>query len=323
MRRLIEVLTLPVIVCVFLLNSDAGATGAPQVKRNPGAPPRKIKLSGTVTGNQPDRLIVLDSKNQQRVVLKTSTTKFIKQQRRGGQATNPDNVVGGLYVYVVGIAGDNDEVIAEVVTFSQRDLQVAMTIEARVAALEERTSSVETKVSEVEGNSQRISGQLDELAAVSNAARGGGKAAQATADAAVVGVNATNDRMTAVDDYMADKVITISFPVNSAVITDQAKAQLQTLASELSQLKGYLVEVAGYGDKTGTSERNIALSQERADAIAQYLARNGLVPVRRLLWPVGYGTRDTSQATGRVEIRILLNKGLTAPAPTMSPSVSP
>jgi hypothetical protein len=42
---------------------------------------------------------------------------------------------------------------------------------------------------------------LDELAAVSNAARGGAKAAQATADAAVAGVNATNERISALDDY--------------------------------------------------------------------------------------------------------------------------
>jgi outer membrane protein OmpA-like peptidoglycan-associated protein len=325
MRRVIKGLALLVIVCVFLLHSDVGATVALQVKKNRGAQPRKIKLSGTVTGNQSDRLIVLDSRNQQRVVRKTGTTRYIKTQRRSGQVANQNNVVGGLYVYVIGILGDNDEVIAEQITFSDRDLRVAMTIEARVAALEERTIDVEKKVSEVEGSSQRIAGQLDELAAVSNAARGGGKAAQATADAAVSGVNATNDRMTAVDDYTVDRVITISFPVNSALITDQAKGQLQALGSELSQLKGYLVEVAGFGDKTGTSEKNIAISQERADAVAQYLARNGLVPVRRLLWPVGYGTRDSSQAAGigRVEIRILLNKGLTAPAPTMSPGVSP
>jgi outer membrane protein OmpA-like peptidoglycan-associated protein len=323
MRRLIKGLTLLVIVCVFLLNSDIGATVAPQVKHKGGARPRKIKLSGTITGNQPDRLIVLDFGNQQRIVRKTSTTRYIRTQRRGGKVANQNNVMDGLYVSVIGIPGDNDEVIAEVVTFSDRDLRVAMTIEARVAALEERTSDVENKVSQVEGSSQRVAGQLEELAAVSNAARGGGKAAQATADAAVAGVNATNDRMTAVDDYTVVRVITISFPVNSAVITDQAKGQLQALGSELSQLKGYLVEVAGFGDKTGTSEKNIDIGQERADAVAQYLARNGLVPVRRLLLPIGYGTRDNSQAAGigRVEIRILLNKGLTAPAPTMNPGV--
>ena len=58
----------------------------------------------------------------------------------------------------------------------------------------ERTDT-ENKLSQVEANAQRLSGQLEELAAVSNAARGGAKAAQATADAAVAGVNATNERI--------------------------------------------------------------------------------------------------------------------------------
>src|SRR5262249_16240294 len=156
-----------------------------------------------------------------------STTQYIQKQMRGPRAANQNKMMGGLYVDVVGIAGDNDEVIAQVITFSERDLHVAMTIESRVAALETRTSDVENKVSQDEASSQRISGQLEELAAVSNAARGGQKAAQATADAAVTGVNATNDRITAVDDFTVEKVITINFPANSAVITDQAKAQLE------------------------------------------------------------------------------------------------
>jgi hypothetical protein len=43
-----------------------------------------------------------------------------------------------------------------------------------------------------------LSGQIDELVAVSNAARGARR--QETADAAVAGVNATSDRISALDD---------------------------------------------------------------------------------------------------------------------------
>ena len=339
MPRLTIVLTVLVINSLCLVNSQvdgdlrsgsrSNAAGwtmvIPPQKPNRAAPPRKIRLSGIIGGQESDRFTVIDSRNHETVVLKTDATRFIVKQMRGGKKTGGSNLFGGMHVEVIGVPGANDEVKAEVITFTDFDYRVAQAVESRIRPIEERTSNVESKVSAVEGNNQRLSGQLEELAAVSNAARGGTKAAQATADAAVAGVNATNERITAIDDFVVAKSITIGFTAKSTEITEQAKAQLQQFGAELSQMKGYVVEVAGFGDKTGTKEENIVVSQERADAVARYLVTNGLVPVRRLLLPVGYGTRESAEASGgRVEIRILMNKGLTSPAPTMNPgSVSP
>ena len=55
-----------------------------------------------------------------------------------------------------------------------------------------RVGPAEARLTQAEENAQRVSGQIDELMAVSNAASGGAKAAQETADAAIAGVNATN-----------------------------------------------------------------------------------------------------------------------------------
>lgn len=268
---------------------------------------------------QGDTLKLLDSRNRKWVVRKTDATCVIKKQACANQRMDQDSLVVGLDMEVVGSPGGKDEVIAEVITFTVQAYIIAKAIEARFTPLEERTSNVESKMTTTEENTQRLSGQLEELAAVSNAARGGGKVAQATADAAVAGVNATNDRIAATDDYIVERTITIQFPVKSAVIPEQAKAQLQVLGPVFSQMRGYFVEVAGFGDQTGTNEENTAISQARADAVARYLATSGLVPVRRLLLPLGYGTGKSAQLIGRVEIRVLINKGLTAPAPTMTP----
>ena len=59
--------------------------------------------------------------------------------------------------------------------------------------------------------------------AISNAARGGAKAAQETADAAVEGVNATNSRITAMDDYVVQSTATVNFQVGSARLSPEAK----------------------------------------------------------------------------------------------------
>ena len=135
-------------------------------------------------------------------------------------------------------------------------------------------------------------------------------------------MNATNDRISALDDCNVKEVVTINFDPGSAVLTEQTKSRLIELGRELSKMKGYVIEVAGFGDKTGTSDRNTEISQRRADAVARYLVGNGLVSVRRLLMPFGYGTSEGAghSAVGQAEIRILTNSGLVQPAPTMTPA---
>ena len=58
---------------------------------------------------------------------------------------------------------------------------------ANAQSIDARVSPAEDRISAAEQNAQRMSGQIDELMAISNAAKGGAKAAQDTADAAVEG----------------------------------------------------------------------------------------------------------------------------------------
>jgi outer membrane protein OmpA-like peptidoglycan-associated protein len=196
----------------------------------------------------------------------------------------------------------------------------------------------------VEQNAQRLSGQLDELAAVSNAARGGAKAAQETADRAVEGVNATNTRISALDDYDAQTSQSILFKVGSATLLPEAKQQLDTIAQQASnavlsadskskldqiaqqalQAKGYVLEVSGFASADGSTEANRRLSQRRADAVIRYLVENHNIPLRRIITPYGFGemqpvadntTREGREQNRRVEVQVLVNRGLTQGAP--------
>jgi outer membrane protein OmpA-like peptidoglycan-associated protein len=220
---------------------------------------------------------------------------------------------------------------AEKIRFNESDLRVARAVESRAAPLEDRASNTESKLSQVEANAQRMSGQIDELAAVSNAARGGAKAAQATADAAISGVNATNERISALDDYEPQTVTAVNFKTGSSVLLPDSKTKLDDIAAKAMNAKGYVLEVSGYADTTGSVNRNRLLSQQRADAVIRYLVENHQIPLRRIVTPYGYGesnpvadntTRDGRAQNRRVEIKLLVNKGLTAPAPTMNPGTS-
>ena len=247
---------------------------------------------------------------------------------RSGTNYGQTQILRGLNLEVEGRGGSNGELIADKVRFSETDLRTARTVEARANPLEEQAKVTEGRLSDVEQNAQKLSGQIDELAAVSNAARGGAKAAQDTADAAIAGVNATNDRISALDDYVPQETTSVNFRVGSSVLTADGKAKLDAIATKALNAKGYVLEVTGFADSTGATERNRQLSSRRADAVIRYLVEQHQIPLRRIVTPYGFGESnpiaDNKTRTGRaenrrVEVKVLVNKGLTQPTPTMNP----
>lgn len=294
---------------------------------------QKMKIKGVVTRRDADTFTVRDSNGVDTVVRLDDRTSVKSNGGflRSGSNFAQTNILRGLNLEVEGRGNGSGELTAEKIRFKEADLRVARAVESRAAPLEDRASSTETKLSQVEANAQRLSGQLDELAAVSNAARGGAKAAQDTADSAVAGVNATNERISALDDYEPQSVAAVNFRSGSAVLLPDSKTKLDDIATKALNAKGYVLEVSGYADTTGTVERNRILSQRRADAVIRYLVENHNIPLRRIVTPYGYGeshpvaentSREGRAQNRRVEIKLLVNKGLTAPAPSMNKSGS-
>lgn len=294
---------------------------------------QKMKIKGVVTERNADSFTVRDINGVDTVVRLDNRTSiktnggFLHSGKNYGQT----NILRGLNLEVEGTGNPAGELIADKVRFNESDLRVALSVESRAVPLEERASTTEAKVRAVEENAQRLSGQIDELAAVSNAARGGARAAQETADAAVAGVRGTNDRISALDDYVPQSTAAVNFKVNSAVLLPEAQGKLDEIAAKALNSKGYVIEVSGYTDSTGGILKNQVLSQRRADAVIRYLVENHQVPLRRIVTPFGYGktnpvadntTREGRAQNRRVEVKLLINKGLTQPAPTMNTPAS-
>jgi len=293
----------------------------------------KMKIKGVVVKRDADTFTVRDLTGNDTVVRLTDRTSV---KTKGGflrSGTNyaQTNILRGLNLEVEGRGGSSGELVADSVRFNETDFRTARAVDSRSAPLEDRATASEGRISEVEQNAQKLSGQLDELAAVSNAARGGAKAAQDTADAAVAGVNATNERISALDDYVPQETAAVTFRVGSSVINAENKAKLDAIATKALNAKGYVLEVTGFADATGNTERNRALSSRRADAVIRYLVENHQIPLRRIVTPYGFGesnpvadnkTRDGRAQNRRVEVKVLVNKGLTQPAPTVAPGTS-
>src|SRR5258707_11119665 len=293
----------------------------------------KMKIKGVVVKRDADTFTVRDLTGNDTIVRLTDRTSVKTNGGflRSGTNYGATNILRGLNLEVEGRGGSGGELVADKVRFNESDLRVARTVESRAAPLETRASAAEGRLSEVEQNAQKLSGQLDELAAVSNAARGGAKAAQESADAAIAGVNATNDRISALDDYVPQDSMAVNFRTGSAVLNAEGKAKLDAIATKALNAKGYVLEVTGFADSTGGTERNRALSQRRADAVIRYLVEQHQIPLRRIVTPYGFGesnpiadnkTRSGRAENRRVEVKVLVNKGLTQPAPTMAPGTS-
>jgi outer membrane protein OmpA-like peptidoglycan-associated protein len=312
---------------------DANGTpgGSPSSNVRPASTGQKMKIKGVVTRRDADTFTVRDLNGTDTVVRLTDRTSVKSNGGflRGGTNYGVTNILRGLNVEVEGRGDQSGQLLADKIRFNESDLRVARTVESRVDPVENRVGEAEGRLGQVEQNAQRLSGQIDELAAVSNAAKGGAKAAQETADAAVAGVNATNERISALDDYVVQDTMAINFRVNSATLSSQGKSQLDAVATKAQTAKGYVIEVSGYTDSTGGLDKNRRLSQQRADSVVRYLVENHQIPLRRIITPYGYGesqaiadnrTRSGREANRRVEVKILVNRGLVQPPPTVTPS---
>lgn len=81
-----------------------------------------------------------------------------------------------------------------------------------------------------------------------------------------------------IDDYKVANQTTVLFKLNSAVLSDDDKQQLDQIASGTGSLKRYFVAVEGFTDTTGTADYNLQLSRRRADAVVLYLSAQKNVP---------------------------------------------
>jgi len=80
----------------------------------------------------------------------------------------------------------------------------------------------------------------------------------------------------------------VYFASGSAELDEVARETLDLQAVWLRQYPDWLVKLQGFADDPGSNERNIQLSAERAKAVMDYLASQGVDPQR--MWAKGYGT---------------------------------
>jgi outer membrane protein OmpA-like peptidoglycan-associated protein len=253
----------------------------------------KMKFRGVVISRDADIFTIRDRSRADYQVLITDNTSIKTHGGflRSGKKYPVTDILRGLIVEVEGRGDAQGQLVAEKIRFNESDMRAAITSD--------------TRVSPVEANQERMAGQMDELYA------------------ARAEVKAVNERVSALDDYDVQETVAVTFRVNSAVLSPEAKQQLDDLAAKASTAKAFMIEVAGHTDSTGSEAKNFRLSRQRAEAVVQYLAVNHKIPLRRFVTPMGYGkteaVADNTTPQGRmqnrrVEVKMIVNRGLSQPA---------
>jgi len=274
---------------------------------------QKYKMKCVVVSKENDSTFILhDSVGIDTRIVVAPSASIKNNAFLGGDKYPVTAIVRGLNMEIEGVGDSSGSISVNKVRFDKTSLQTAQAIDTRVAPAEERISAAEQ-------NAQRISGQIDELMAISNAAKGGAKAAQDTADAAVAGVNATNKRISDMDDYVVQSTATVNFKVGSAVLSPEAKSSLDNVANASTTLKGYIIEVTGFASSDGNEKANKILSERRAQAVKDYLIEQHNIPLRRMSTSYGFGelqavadnsTKEGREQNRRVEVKLLVSRGI-------------
>ena len=127
------------------------------------------------------------------------------------------------------------------------------------------------------------------------------------------------------DNYKQLSDVSVTFGFDKSALTKSDKSQLDDLAANLTNARGYILELTGGTDTVGDAAYNYQLSQRRADAVANYLqSKYNIAPHKFYLVGIGKDQQIASDSTAagraqnrRVEIKLMSNmtdQGSTASA---------
>jgi len=210
----------------------------------------------------------------------------------------------------------------------------------------ERVQPLENRTSELEETSRRNTTQISQLnSQLSDVTTKVGRA-QDTADRAVASAEQANTRIAGIesnvedirnnlDKYTVQNTSMVFFRPGSVRLTSEAMAQLDQVASQITDRSGFVLQITGYGDTARPSRYNDNLAQQRAEAVERYLADRHNIPIMRM-YALGFGAagptpqtvssvggREATPAPGgqvrrRVDIALLVNSAVRNPNPSRS-----
>src|SRR5260370_20923513 len=293
-----------------------------------GASGDETQTKGMIISRTGETLIVSGTNGHVTVVL-TGDTRTKDDRGLFGLAEEEmeDNVVKpGLKVRVDGVGDSQGRLVAKTITVDGDDLETAEMIQAGLHPTAEQVAAnmqaIESSNKNIAGNQRNIAANQRDIAAnQQNVAANQQNIAtnRQQIEQNIKDVEEHTNRFTALAEYDVKGQANLKFGVASSKILEKDQETLNELAQTAKGLTGYIIEVTGYADSTGSAATNTKLSERRARAVITFLMQQGGVPVRHIVAPGAMGeygaaapneTKAGRAENRRVEVKVLVNKGI-------------
>jgi OmpA-OmpF porin, OOP family len=279
------------------------------------------KVTGMIIARTGETLIVKSAGQDTTVVLSDSTRVKddkglfgLEKQEMGLTVLQP-----GLKVKVEGTPDDQGRFVAKTITVDGDDLETTQMIEAGLhptaQQVAENVQTLETHRGQLASHDVQLAAHKENIETnKQNIA-----AHEQKIEKNIKDIEENTNRFATLADYNVKGQTTVKFKVGSSKLATADQEELKKLAETAKGLTGYIVEVTGYTDATGSAEMNTRLSEARAKAVIQYLYQQGKVPMRHIVAPGAMGeygavapneTKDGRAENRRVEVKVLVNKGI-------------
>jgi outer membrane protein OmpA-like peptidoglycan-associated protein len=281
----------------------------------------KAEVKGMIMDRTGETLIVDTGSGKTTVVLTDETVTKDDKGLFGLDKSHMSSVVliPGLKVDIDGATDEQGRVVAKTITVDGDDLEASQMIEAGIHPTAEQVAE---NVRQLETHNAQLASHGAQLAAQRETLEAHGMSVadhEQKIAASMKDIEENTNRFTALSQFDVKGQVTLKFNVGSSKLDSQDEDALKALAQTASGLTGFIVEVVGYADATGSAEVNTKLSEERAKAAITYLVQQGNIPVRHIVAPGAMGeygavaTNETKAGRAenrRVEVKILVNKGI-------------
>jgi peptidoglycan-associated lipoprotein len=188
-------------------------------------------------------------------------------------------------------------------------------VSREVGEVNQKVDRIGTELERTQERVKRNEVRIDEVNQEAQTAKAGAAEAKGSADKAM-------QRATEAERAAKGKLIytvtlsndKVKFPVNRALVADDAKAMIDEAVAELkAENRGVYFEIEGHTDSTGADAYNVKLGEERAMAVRNYLHDQHGIALSRME-VISYGeskpvtdnkTRSNRAQNRRVVIKVL------------------
>jgi len=273
------------------------------------------KAQGLITGRSGETMTVQTQDSSTVVVVLTDDTQVAQIQgvfKARRKQMSMAALIPGLQVQVQGTYNTKNQLVASSIKFKGNDLEDAQTIQAGLQPTKEQIQQTQQQLEEqkaaLERQQQEMQQQQQQMAL-----------AQEKIDANKAAIAAANKRFGQLDDYNILDEMTVLFGNGKVALDPKYNQQLLDLAAKAKTITAYTIQVKGYASSVGSAALNQKLSEDRANAVTQFLQQQGHIPLTNMLAPGAMGesrqigsdkTADGQAENRRVVVRVLQNKGI-------------